>query len=92
MTMETEFFDNYPKSKPEECKACPNVQPDYIIGTWTCGVVVAKRSIQQVRTHNTPEIWRYHGINLDRIPKECLKNISKEALLSLPVQSPEDQL
>jgi hypothetical protein len=90
MTKETEFFDGYPQSKPEECKACPNVSPDYIVGTWFCGVVTAKRSIQQVCTRNTSEIWEYHTINLDRIPKECPKNFTKEVLLSLPVQPSEN--
>jgi len=90
MATETEFFNGYPRTKPEECKTCPGIQPDNIIGTWFCGVVVAKRSIQQVSTCNTLENWEYRGINLDQIPKECPKNFTKEALFSLPVQLSEE--
>jgi len=86
MAVQTEFFDGYPKSKPEECKDCLNLHPDSIIGTWFCGVILAKRSIQQVSTRNAVANWEYRGIDLDKIPKECPKNFTKEALLSLPVQ------
>jgi hypothetical protein len=91
MDIETEFFSGYPQTKPKKCKTCPNTQPDHIIGTWFCGVVIAMRYIQNISTHNAPENWAYHGVDLNLIPEECLKGITKEALLNLPVLSSEGE-
>jgi hypothetical protein len=87
MSQESEFFNGHPKTKPEECKNCPGAVADYFIGEWTCGVVIAARSIQAVSTRNALEIWEYRGINLNDIPDSCPKKLSKKKLLELPVQA-----